>query len=75
MKVTKEGRITLLDTKTCYETVVIKMLCWWLSDREIEQWNRIEGPGIESHMYGTLIYVVDGIADPWRKERLLSKWS
>jgi len=30
---------------------------------------------IEPHMYGTLIYAIDGIADPWRKERLLSKWS
>ena len=52
MKMTKEGRSALLDTKTCYETVVVKMLCWWLRDREIEQWNGIESPELNHTCMG-----------------------
>ena len=69
------GVIVLPDSKTCYETVVIKMVCYWISDREIGQWNRKESPEIGPYIYGTLIYVIDDIANQWRKERLLGKRS
>ena len=44
LKMNKDKRIFLPDSKTCYETVVIKMVCYWISDREIGQWNRKESP-------------------------------
>jgi hypothetical protein len=44
------------NLKLYYQAIVIKTECCWYSDRQVEQWNRIEDPEMKSHTYGHLIF-------------------
>ena len=47
---------------------------YWHKDRHIDQWNRIENPGIDPHIYGQLLFNKGAKNTPWWRERLFKNW-
>ena len=47
--------MTLLDLETYYKTAVIKTVQYWLENRQIDKWKRIDSPEIDPHKYSQLI--------------------
>ena len=72
-KVTSVG-ITIPDQNLYDREIVIKTAWYWYSDRQVDQWSRIEDPEMNPHTYGHLMFDKRAKTIQWKKDKFFKNW-
>ena len=61
------------DLKLYYRAIVIKTASYWYSDRQVDQWNRIEDREMYPHTHGHLIFDKGAKTIQWKNDSIFNK--